>query len=342
MATRGKAVAELTGAQKSAVLCITLGPAGAAKLLQQLQPDEVELVTREIAQMRTVSPEIVTSVLEEFRDAAQQSGTVAVGGLAYAQQCLEQAVGPQRTAAIVQRIQERRLDTGGLKRLKRAAPEVLAGIVRGEHPQTIALILAHLDIPQAARVVAEMDPELASEILYRVARMEKVSPEMLALVETGLSSKADVSLTQEMTLSGGPAAVAKVLNLTGAQLEKELLENITRHSEDMGQQIKSLMFVFEDLLLVDGKGIQRVLREVDTKELALAFKAASEELMDHIKKNMSERAGQALDEEIELLGPVRVRDVEAVHMKIIDIVRGLAESGEILLRSSGGNDDIIS
>ena len=338
---RGKGVEDLTGAQKSAVLCIALGPASAAKLMQQLQPDEVEQVTREIANLRTVPPEIVSAVLEEFRDAAQQAGTVARGGPGYAQQVLEQALGPQRASEIVQRLQDRRTDSG-LKRLKRAAPEVLAGIVRGEHPQTIALILAHLDLNQAARVVAEMDPDLAGEVLYRVSRMEKVSPEMLALVETGLSSKADLTLNQDMTLSGGPAAVAKVLNITGGQLEKDLLEGIGNRSKEMAEQIKALMFVFEDLLLVDGKGMQRVLREVDSKELALAMKAASEEIKQHIKSNMSERAGQALDEEIELLGPVRVRDVEAAHTRIIEIVRGLADAGDIMIRSAGGNDDIIS
>jgi flagellar motor switch protein FliG len=165
---------------------------------------------------------------------------------------------------------------------------------------------------------------------------------MLALVEAGLSSKADVSLSQEMTLSGGPAAVAKVLNLTGGQLEKQLLDGLQQRSSEITTQIQSLMFVFEDLLLLDGKGMQRLLREVETKELALALKAASDELKQHIKSNMSERAAAALDEEIELLGPVRVRDVEAAHTRIIEAVRALEESGELLLRNREGNDDIIA
>ena len=337
---RPKALENLTGAQKSAVLCIALGPAGAAKLLQKLQPDEVEQVTREIAQMRTVGADVVGAVMQEFRDAAQQSETVAFGGPGYAQQVLEQAVGPARAATIVERLQERRSD-GGLRRLKRAAPEVLAGVVRGEHPQTIALILAHLDLNQAARVVAAMDPELASEVLYRVARMEKVSPDMLALIESGLATAADLSLTEDMTLSGGPGAVAKVLNLAGGPLERELFENLQRRNETMAQQIRALMFTFEDLLLVDNKGMQRVLREVETRDLALAMKATSEELKAHIKKAMSERAAAALEEEIELLGPVRVKEVDAAQARVLEVVRRLEDADEIIIQREGGSDDVV-
>jgi flagellar motor switch protein FliG len=338
---RPKSSEPLSGAQKCAVLCMALGPQEAAKVLQQLSPDDVENVTREIAHMRTVSPEVVKAVLQEFQSVSQAAASVARGGVGYARQILEQALGAGRARVVLEKIQEQVVDTG-LKRLKRAAPEVLAGILRGEHPQTIALILAHLEVRQAAMVVEAMDPALAGEVLYRVARMEKISPEMLALVEAGLSSKTDLSLSEEMTLSGGPASVAKLLNLTGGTLEKHLLETIEQHSSEIALQIKGLMFVFEDMLLVDGKGMQRVLREIDGKELALALKAASPELKQHIKSNMSERAASALEEEIEVLGPVRVRDVEAVHTKIVEIVRTLEEAGEILVRSREGNDDIIA
>jgi flagellar motor switch protein FliG len=330
----------LSGPQKCAVLCMALGGKEAARILQQLGPDEVEQVTREIVTMPSVGADVVTSVLQEFQNVSQSTQSTARGGVHVAQQLLEQALGSGRARQVLERIQEHVVD-GGLRRLKRAAPEVLASILRGEHPQTIALILAHLDVRQAASVVGVMDPDLASDVLYRVARMEKISPEMLALVEAGLSSKTDVSLSQEMTLSGGPAAVAKVLNLTGGVLEKQLLENLQQRNSEISAQIQALMFVFEDLLMLDGKGMQRLLREVDTKVLALALKAASDELKQHIKKNMSERAAAALDEEVELIGPVRVRDVEAAHMKIIESVRSLEESGELLLRSREGNDDII-
>ena len=341
LASRVKTHENLSGPQKGAVLCMALGTERAARVLQQLTPSEVEMVSREIASLPSVGTETVTSVLEEFTHVSKAVEAVARGGVEYAQQVLEQALGPNRARAVLEKIQDQMVDTG-LKRLRKAAPEVLAGILRGEHPQTIALILAHLDVRQASKVVEAIGPEQAADILYRVARMDKISPEMLALVETGLSSKTDLSMSEEMTLSGGPAAVAKLLNLAPSSLEKQLLATIGDRDSDIAKEIESLMFVFEDMMLIDGRGIQRVLRDVDTKELALALKAASDELKNHIKGNMSERAAGALDEEIEMLGPVRVRDVEGAQTHIIETVRALEQSGEIMIRTSGGNDDIIA
>lgn len=330
----------LTGAQKGAVLCMALGAERSARILQLLSPREVEVISREIASLPVVAADRVSTVLGEFQQVSRAVDSVARGGVDYAQEILESALGPMKAKAILEKIQEQLVDTG-LKRLRNAAPEVLSGILRGEHPQTIALILAHLDARQSAGVVQEMEPEIAAEVLYRIARMDKISPEMLLLVESGLSSKTDLSLSEEMTLSGGPQAVAKLLNLTGGTLEKQLLEGIEGRNLPIAEQIKSLMFVFEDLLLVDARGIQRVLRDVDAKDLALALKAASNELKMHIRSNMSERAGQALEEEIEMMGPVRVKDVEAAHARIIETVRNLSDAGEIMIAGRGGGDDII-
>jgi flagellar motor switch protein FliG len=330
----------MTGAQKGAVLCMTLGAERSGRILQLLSAREVEVISREIASLPTVDSERVSTVLTEFQQLSRAVESIAHGGIGYAQEILEAALGSGKAKVIIEKIQEQMVDTG-LKRLRNAAPEVLSGILRGEHPQTISLILAHLDLRQSASVIAGMDPTLASEVLYRIARMDKISPEMLLVVESGLSSKTDLSLSEEMTLSGGPQAVAKLLNLTGGSLEKELLEGIEVRNGEIAGQIKALMFVFEDLLLVDARGIQRVLRNVDSKDLALALKAASDELKKHIRSNMSERAGQALEEEIEMLGPVRVKDVEAAHARIIEIVRSLSDSGEIMIAGRGGGDDII-
>jgi flagellar motor switch protein FliG len=330
----------LTGPQKCAVLCTVLGTREAARILQQLSPDEVELVSREIAALGPVEPEVVTAVLKEYHQASQDVETTARGGLDYARQLLEQALGPARAQSCMAKIKEQVADRG-LRRLRRTAPDVLAGILRGEHPQTVALILAHLAPEQATGVVRAMEPEPAAEALFRMARMEKIAPEVLALVEAGLGSKTDLTLSQEMTVSGGPAAVARLLNLAGQELEREMLDALGLRDAEVAGRVKALMFVFEDLLLVDGKGIQRVLREIETKDLALALKAASEELRQHIRVNMSERAAGALEEEMEILGPVRVRDVEAAHARIIESVRALEEAGEIMIRNRGGNDDII-
>ena len=330
----------LTGGQKCAVLCMVLGTEHSAKVMQLLTPTVVEDLTREIASLPRVKGDLVDGVLQEYREFARAVQSVAQGGVDYARQVLEQAVGAARAKVILERIQEQLTETG-LKRLRKAQPDVLLGVLRGEHPQTLALILAHVDVAQAAAVIEVMEPELAGEVLFRVARMEKVSPEMLALIETGLGSKADLSLSQEMKLSGGPSAVAGVLNLTTPSREKSLMEAIGVRDPELANQIKGLMFVFEDLIHLDGRAMQRVLRDIEGKELALALKAASEELKQHILKNMSERAAAALQEEMEYLGPVKVKDVEAAHMRIIQAVRALEEAGEIVVGGRGA-DDVIA
>lgn len=331
----------LTGAQKAAVLCMSLGTDVASKVMQLLQPDQVELVSREIAAMPMADTRTVEGVLLEYRQVARAAQSLSEGGLTRATEILEQSFGPQKAKQILEKIKEQLTDTG-LRKLKKAAPEVLLSVLRGEHPQTLALILAHLDSKQASTVIEVMDTELASDVLFRVARMEKVAPEMLAVVEQGLASKTDLTLSSEMTASGGPAAVAKVLTLASGSVEKAIIELITQRSHDLAQQISNLMFAFEDLTTLDGKAMQRILRDVDSKELALALKAASAELKQHILKNMSERAGSALEEEIEFLGPVRVKDVEAAQSRIIAAVRTLEEAGEIVLGGRGGDDEVIA
>lgn len=331
----------LTGAQKAAVLCMSLGTEVASRVMQLLGPDQVEAVTKEIAAMPMADTRTVEEVLLEYRQVAKAAQSLSEGGLHRANEILESSFGPQKARAVLDRIKDQLTDTG-LKKLKKAAPEVLLSVLRGEHPQTLALIMAHLDLKQGAAVIEVMDTELASDVLYRVARMEKVAPEMLAMVEAGLSSKTDLTLSQEMTLSGGPAAVAKVLTLANTMTEKAILESITERNHEMAQQITNLMFSFEDLTSLDGKAMQRILRDVDSKELALALKAASEELKQHIMKNMSERAAAALVEEMEFLGPVRVKDVESAQTRIITAVRALEETGEIILGGRGGEDEVIA
>lgn len=329
----------LEGPQKAAVLCMVLGTEQAAKVMQLLTPEQAETLGREIASLPTVASDVVDGVLNEFRDVAKAVESLARGGVDAARLILESAYGPAKAKELLSKIQASLTDTG-LRRLKKATPDVLLGVLRGEHPQTVALILAHLDQQQAAGVIAAMDPELAADVLFRVASMDKVSPEMLALVEAGLSSKADLSLSEQLTASGGPLSVANVLNIAGPTLEKQLLEMIGMRDQKLVETIKSLMFVFEDLKLLDKKATQRVLRDVDSKELALALKVASNELKEQILSNMSERAAEALREEMEFLGPVKVKDVEGAHGRIIAQVRALEEQGEIQI-SGRGNDDVV-
>lgn len=340
MSAATKTRTNLTGVQRTAVLCVALGPELSAQILKRLSPAELELVTAEIAAMSAVDGETVDVVLNDFYEASKSVSSSVYGGVAYANRLLEQAVGPEMANDLVGRVKPQ-VAEADLTRFNNASPEALAGVLRGEHPQTIALMLAHLGSRQAASVAQALGPDLAADVLFRVARMQKVSPEMVALVQTGLASKQDFTVPREMTTSGGPGAVAKVLNLMAESLGKQLLESVAGLDDDMAKQIKSLMFVFEDLILIDNKGMQRLLREVDHAELALALKGASDELKKHIRSAMSERAAEALDEELEMLGAVRVRDVEAAHARIIEVVRSLEDGGEIIVRKVGGSDDFI-
>lgn len=331
----------LSGPQKSAVLCLALGAERAAQLLQHLSPAEVARVSREMAALPQVGPEVIERVLVEFREAAEVARASAEGGEDVARHFFEQALGAERARSVLDRAREG-VPGARLRQLRRAGAELIAGVLRGEHPQTIAVVLARLEPREAAGLIAALDADLAADVLVRLARMERIAPEMIALVESGLSGKADFSLSEDMTPAGGAAAVAKLLNLASPDLGGALMTAIAGRHAELAGEIEQLRFVFEDLLLVDGKGIQRLLRDVETRELALALKGASPELRQHVRANMSERAAGALEEEMEMLGPVRVKDVEAAHARIIDALRQLEQAGEVTLRTLEGSDDYIS
>jgi flagellar motor switch protein FliG len=330
----------MSGPLKTAILFVALGQAEAARMMQNLTAREVELVVRELAVLGPVDPETVESVVQEFEQISREIVTTVQGGAEFAQQVLVQALGPAKSAPILDRVLGESLGTG-FRRLKRAAPEALAEVLRNEHPQTMALILANIDTRQATRVIEAMPVGPAAEVLYRMARMEKVAPDVMTMIENTLSNRTDLAFTQHSAPAGGPKAVAKVLNMASSGIEKSLYEGLEQRNAEIAQKVKSLMFVFEDLTLIDGKGMQRLLREISNHDLALALKVASDEVKAHIRSNMAERAAAAMDEEIEMLGPVRLRDVEAVHATIIETVRTLEAANEIMVRSRDGNDDIV-
>jgi flagellar motor switch protein FliG len=329
----------LSGREKVAVLCMAVGAEHAAKLTSWLNAEEAELISFEIAQMERVPQDVMEQVLSEWLESTLGIASLTTGGMDYAREVLEKAFGRQRADNILRRIQSQMADTAGLYRLRKADPQQLANTLRGEHPQTVALVLAHLDAPHTAAIVRELPTAFCAEVMYRMARMEKVSPEMLQLIERALSSDADLNFTQGMSVAGGPAAVASVLNLVSGTLEKELLEGVSERDSVLCEQIKNLMFVFEDLISLDDKSLQRLLREVEAKQLALALKAASDELKAKIMGAMSQRAVAALREEMEFMGPVKMRDVEAAQSTIVTQVRKLEETGEIVL--SAGADDVL-
>lgn len=329
----------LTGRQKAAILCMALGAEHAATITAALHPEEAEIIALEVAQLDRIPPSTVDFVLAEWLELTLGVDSLSAGGVEYAKDVLEKAFGAAKAGTILKRIQGQLADSDRFGRLRRADPQQLGNTLRGEHPQTIALILAHLDPGHVAAIIREIDPALGGDVMFRIARMEKVSPEMISLVERAIGNEADLAFSQGMSTVGGPAAVAAVLNLVNASLEKEVLDLVAERDPQLSDQIKNLMFVFEDLASLDDKSLQRLLREVDVKQLALALKAASPDLKQKIMATMSQRAVAGLKEEMEFLGPVKMRDVEAAQTDIVSKVRALEETGEIVL--SAGSEDVI-
>jgi len=330
---------QLNGAQKAAILCMVLGSESASLITQKLGQEEVEQISFEIARMDRVSTEATEAVLAEWLEVMMAADSIAAGGLDFAKEVLEKAFGTQKSGNMVKRIQAQLSETAGLHRLRNADPQQLGNMLRAEHPQTVALILAHLEPNHTAGVLKELDPVFGEEVITRMARMEKVSPDMLVLIERSILTETDLGPAQSLTTSGGPAVVAEVLNLVAPSLEKAIMRGVEERDPSLSEQIRNLMFVFEDVVSLDDRSMQRLLREVDVKELALALKAASNEVKNKILGGMSQRASGALKEEMEMLGPARKRDIESAQTAIVAMIRKLEDAGEIVV--GGGADDLV-
>ena len=327
----------LTGGQKAAILALALGPDAAGSLTDALSGDELEAIAIEIAQLDQVPADVVAVVLEEWMDTSESAQSV-FGGIGAARVFLEGTVGPADARPVIERLETTIQEGAGFKTLRRVDPESLANLLRSEHPQTVALVLAHLEPHLVAEVLVQLDPRLGADVLVRKAQMEKVLPDVLEVVERFLGGEASLSLSAPMTQAGGPVAVADVLNLAAPGIEKELLEEMASRDPALADKIKELMFVFEDINRLDDKSTQRLIMEVETKDLAMALKAASDELKDQVFRSMSQRAVGGLKQEMEFLGPARLRDVEEAQRNIVNEVRRLEEAGEIIL---GGSDDLL-
>jgi flagellar motor switch protein FliG len=327
---------DLTGRQKVAIVLMALGETEAAKVTANLDPDEVEAISLEIAKLDRVDPALVQQVLDEWQHTERAAASVAEGGVSFARRILEKAFGPTKAATVLKRIESQLHDHISLRNLRTADPQQIAALIRTEHPQLNALVLAFLDPGQTAGVLRDFEAHVGADVLLRMARMDKVMPDVLSLVEGSFGAESDLSVGGDGSAAGGPSAVAEVLNLVSQTMEKELMDGLSLSDPELSEEIKNLMFVFEDLCKLDDRGVLRVLRDVETRELALALKAASEELKDKILTNLSSRARDALLEEIEFLGPVRVSDVEAAQANIVSLVRTLEEAGEIVV---GATDD---
>lgn len=327
-------------ARKAAILLISIDEDLAALILSKLDKEYVELLTREIAQIKNVSQQERDAVVEEFYQVALARNLLDSGGIGTARTLLERTFSKEEADSMLQSV-EKSMQATPFSFLQRAETANLLTFIQGEHPQTIALILAHLPASQAAEVLAGLPSKKQLEVVRRVANMEQTSPEVIAEVERALEGRLSSIVSQKFEKAGGVEAVAEMLNLTDRATEKGILEAMEDEDPDLVEQIRRLMFVFEDIMLVNDKGIQAVLKEVENETLALALKTASDELKEKIFKNMSDRASTLIKEDMEYMGPVRVSDVEAAQQKIVDVVRRLEDAGEIIIAGRGGEEELV-
>lgn len=330
---------KLTGRQKAAIFLISLGPERSASIMKNLGEEEIEQLTLEIANVRKVSTEQREKINEEFYNLYIANEYISNGGIDYAKEVLEKALGNQKAVDIINRLTAS-LQVRPFDFVRKADPNQLLTFIQGEHPQTIALIMAYLDPEQSASVIASLPGELQTEVARRIAILDRTSPEIIKEIEGVLEKKLSNMVVQDYTTAGGVNSVVQILNRVDRSTEKTILETLEIQDPELAEDIKRLMFVFEDVIHLDDRAIQQVLREVEQKDLALALKGSSEEVKVKIKNNMSKRAGELLEEEIEFMGPVRLRDVEEAQQRIVGIIRRLEDAGEIII-SRGGGDELI-
>jgi len=326
--------------RKAAILLVSLDKGCAGELLKHLEESKVETVTREIAHLAEVSEDQRRAVIEEFHSLALARTYSEGGGLGCARALLQQALPKEDADRIIKQI-EHQFYSKPFTFLQKADTENLLTFIQDEHPQTIALILAHLVPNKASEILVGLPDEKRVEVVNRISRMEQTSPEVIKEVEKGLEHRLSGLMADGLQRVGGIEAVAEILNLVDRTTEKGILEALGEDDPDLVEQIRRLMFVFEDILLVNDKGIQTVLKEVETSDLVLALRTATEELKEKIFSNMSDRAVQLIKEEMEYMGPVRLSDVEMAQQKIVDVVRRLEDSGEIIISGRGGEKELI-
>ncbi len=330
----------LTGKQKAAILLISLGPEVSAQIFKHLKDDEIEQLTLEIANIRKVKNEEKESIISEFHDLLVAKEYISSGGIDYAKEVLEKALGNQKALDIINRLTAT-LQVKPFDFVRKTDPSQLLNFIQAEHPQTIALIIAYLSPDQAATILSALPPERQADVARRIAIMDRTSPEVIREIERLLERKLSAVVSEDFTSAGGVQSIVEILNRVDRTTEKTIMESLEIQDPEMAEEIKRLMFVFEDIVQLDDRAIQQVLREVDSKDLALALKGSSEEVAAKIQRNMSKRAADMLREEMEYMGPVRLRDVEDAQQRIVNVIRKLEEAGEIIVARGGGDEIIV-
>lgn len=329
---------ELKGRKKAALLLILLGQERASKIYEFLDEATIESLTLEIATVRNIDPEEKVELLREAREIIMAREFMNQGGVSYAKDLLERSIGPEKAEILLRKLTSN-LQTRPFDFLRASDPLQILSFIQGEHPQMIALILSFLSPEQAASILSGLSYEQQAEVTVRVARMDRVTPEVLRDAESVLERKLSTVIGQDFSLTGGIDAVVEIINRAGRGAEKNILEILDEREPELAESIRKRLFVFEDIYNLDDRSLQRVLRDLDTKELSLALKGVSEELREKFYRNMSTRAAEMLKEEMQYMGPVRLRDVEEAQQRVVNQVRTLEEAGEIVL--SRGDEELV-
>jgi flagellar motor switch protein FliG len=332
-------VARGDGRKKAAILLVSMGTEASAAVFKHLRQDEIDELTLEIASLGSVAAERKTEVMQEFYDTAVAQDYVSEGGLDYARALLERALGPEKANEVMSRLSAA-IQVSPFEFLRRTDASQILNVIANEHPQTIALILAYMPADTAAQVISALPPELQSEVAMRVAIMDRTAPEVVREIERVLERKLSSVLTQDFTSAGGIKSLVEVLNQVDRSTERTILESLDEQNPELADEVRKLMFVFEDILMLDDRSIQQVLREVENKELGLALKGTTEEVRDKIFRNMSERAAAIIKEDLQFMGPVRLKQVEEAQQRVVTIIRKLEDAGQIVVARSG-EDELI-
>lgn len=330
----------MSNKQKAAILLIALGPDASSQIFKYLREEEIDKLTLEIANQRKVSQEQKDKILTEFHQMLVAKDFISSGGLDYAREVLEKALGSEKAVSIINRLTSS-LQIRPFDFARKTDPSQLLNFIQNEHPQTIALIMAYLQPEQSGVILSSLPPDRQVDVAKRIATMDRTSPDVLKDVERILERKLSSLVTQDFTTAGGVDSIVEVLNRVDRTTERTIIENLEIQDPELAEEIKRRMFVFEDIILLDDRSLQLVLREIESKDLGLALKASSNEVGEKIYKNMSKRAADMLREEIEYMGPVRIRDVEEAQQKIVNVIRRLEESGEIVVARGKGDEIIV-
>lgn len=331
---------DLSGRQKAAIFLVTLGSEISSEIFKHLREDEIEALTFEIARMDTFGSEEKEAVLHEFQELMMAQDFINSGGIDYARELLEKSLGSQKAVDIINRLTTS-LQLRPFDFIRRTDPTHLLNFIQQEHPQTIALILAYLEPQKASVILGSLPNEIQSDVAKRIATMDRTSPETLREVERVLEKKLASISSEDYTVAGGVESIVEILNLVDRSTEKVIIESLEEEDPELAEEIKKRMFVFEDIVMLDDRAIQKVLREVDTAELGKALKAVDSEVQDKIYRNMSKRAAALLKDDMEYMGPIRMKDVEESQQKIVSIIRKLEEQGEIVVARAGEDELVV-